>query len=461
MYKKMIVLFIFVIMGTCSLAYSQESQVPDYVKSAMTEIASENYPAFYSRFDEQMKAAMSEEKLQETWKSIITQAGSFKSQLSSVHQKSGEYDVYITTCQFERVALDVQLVFNQKQQISGLFFKPAASTNRPQEPKKPYPYHEEEVTYKSMEPGITLAGTLTVPKSGGPFPAVVLISGSDAQNRDEELMGHKPFLVLADYLTRRGIAVLRFDDRGVGGSSGDFSSATSENFAQDVMGGVSYLKSRKKINHTQIGLIGHSEGGVIAPMVASISSDIAFIVMMAGTGVNGEEILKLQAELLIRANGTSEELIKENTKVQEMMFDIIKTTTDKEAAKKKAREALSDIKPIIKDVALAQMDSAMTPWMRYFISYEPKTVLEKVKCPVLAINGEKDLQVSPQQNLPEIEKALKAAKNKDFKTIELPGLNHLFQTCKTGSVTEYAQIEETISPTVLELISSWILERVS
>ena len=335
------------------------------------------------------------------------------------------------------------------------------STNRPQNPVKPYPYHEEELTYKSMEPGITLAGTLTIPENGGPFPAVVLISGSGAQNRNEELMGHKPFLVLADYLTRHGIAVLRFDDRGIGGSSTATSKETSENFARDVMGGVSYLKSRKEINPAQIGLIGHSEGGIIAPMVAAKSPDVAFIVMMAGTGVTGEEILKLQAELIMRANGTPEEIIKENARAQKVMLDIIKSTTDKEAAKEKVREELSDLNPMIRDVAQAQMDSTMTPWMRYFLTYDPKTALEKVKCPVLAINGEKDLQVAPGQNLPEIEKALKAGENKDFKTIELSGLNHLFQKCKTGSVAEYGQIEETISPTVLELISSWILERVS
>ncbi len=236
---------------------------------------------------------------------------------------------------------------------------------------------------------------------------------------------------------------------------------TSENFAHDVMGGVSYLKSRKEINPEQIGLIGHSEGGVIAPMIAAGSSDIAFIVMMAGTGVNGEEILKLQGELIMRANGASEELIKENTKAQKVMFDIIKSTTDIEVAKEKVRKALSRMNPMIRDAAYAQIGSAMSPWMRYFITFEPKTALEKVKCPVLALNGEKDLQVSPRQNLPEIEKALISGKNKDYKTIELPGLNHLFQTCKTGSVTEYAQIEETISPNVLELIASWILAHVT
>ncbi len=336
-----------------------------------------------------------------------------------------------------------------------------AGYNRMQNPQKPYPYHEEEVKYNSMEPGISLAGTLTLPESGSPFPAVVLISGSGPQNRDEELLGHKPFLVLADYLTRRGIAVLRFDDRGVGGSSKATSKETSENFARDVLGGVSYLKTRKEINHDQIGLIGHSEGGLIAPMVAAGSPDISFIVMIAGTGVNGEEILNLQSELMMRAGGVPEEMIKENVRTQKMMIDILKSTTDKEAAKEKIKAALSNLGEDEMKQVQARLDSFITPWMRYFVTFDPKTALEKVRCPVLAIIGEMDLQVPPDQNLPEIKKALTAGSNKDFKTIELPGLNHLFQNCKTGSVAEYAQIEETISPKVLELISSWVLEHAS
>lgn len=462
MKKKIVVLMVMFVVGVCYSAYSQDTQLPEFARNALSEISNENYNAFHARFDKNMKAAMSEEKLQETWKAILMQAGVFKSQLKLVHKKTGVYDVFIITCQFEKTVLDVQLVFNEQPQISGLFFKPATDTtqNRPQNPKKPYPYHEEEVTYKSVEYGIKLAGTLTFPESGGPFPAVVLISGSGAQNRDEEIMGHKPFLVLADYLTRQGIAVLRYDDRGVGGSSIGPLNATTENFAQDVLGGVSYLKSRKEIDPEQVGLIGHSEGGIIAPMVAAGSPDIAFIVMMAGTGVIGEEILKLQAELMMRVNGTSEGLIKENARAQKVMFDIIKSTTDIETAKEKVREALSDMNPMIRNAAQAQIGSTMSPWMRYFITYDPQTALQKIKCPVLALNGEKDLQVSPGQNLPEIEKALIAGKNRDFKTIELPGLNHLFQTCKTGSVSEYAQIEETVSPNVLELIASWILEHV-
>jgi len=185
----------------------------------------------------------------------------------------------------------------------------AAEVRRPQEPKKPYPYKEEEVVYENKEAGITLAGTLTLPRQECPFPAVLLISGSGPQDRNETLLGHRPFLVLADYLTRRGIAVLRVDDRGVGESTGNISQATSEDFATDVLAGIEYLKNRKEINPMQIGLIGHSEGGFIAPMVAVQSPDVAFIVLMAGTGLTGEEILYLQGELMARAEGASEEAI--------------------------------------------------------------------------------------------------------------------------------------------------------
>ncbi len=219
MHKKIIVIFLIAVMGIYSIAYSQDSDVPEYARNALSEILSENSSALYARFDETMKAVMPEDKLKETLKALFMQVGPFKSQLSTLHKKSGDNDIFTATCQFEMAALDVNLVFNPQQQISALFLKPAASTaqKRPQDPQKPYPYHEEELVFESRESGVKLAGTLTFPESGGPFPAVVLISGSGPQNRNEEIMGHKPFLVLADYLTRQGIAVLRFDDRGVGG----------------------------------------------------------------------------------------------------------------------------------------------------------------------------------------------------------------------------------------------------
>jgi hypothetical protein len=342
---------------------------------------------------------------------------------------------------------------------------------RPQEPKPPYPYREEEVSYdNTTAQGVRLAGTLTLPKTQGPFPAVLLITGSGPQDRNESLLGHKPFLVLADHLTRQGIAVLRVDDRGAGKSTGKFGESTSADFASDALAGVAYLKSRPEINPQQIGLIGHSEGGLIAPMVAAKSKDVAFIVLMAGPGVTGEEILYEQAALMARAAGADAEAVAKNRKVQEQMFAILKTEKDSAAAEIKLKEVtaaqlrqFSDEerkKAEASSAAIeAQINQVNSPWFRFFLTYDPRPTLRQVKAPVLAVNGELDLQVAPKQNLPEIEKALKAAGNRDYKIIELTRLNHLFQTAQTGAFAEYEKIEETISPTALNAISDWILGR--
>jgi len=338
---------------------------------------------------------------------------------------------------------------------------------RPQEPKKPYPYQEEEVVYENKEAAVKLAGTLTIPGQEGPFPAVLLISGSGPQDRDETLLGHHPFLVLADYLTRCGIAVLRVDDRGVGKSGGDFTQATSEDFASDVLAGVEYLKSREEINPKQIGLIGHSEGGIIAPMVAVQSSDVAFIILMAGTGLMGEEILYLQGELILRVGGASDEAIAKNRSLQEQMFTVVKEEKDNSVAEKRLRAILQDAMSEVSEeerkgaeaTVEAQIQWVLSPWFRHFLAYDPKPTLMKVKCPVLAINGQKDVQVPPKENLAAIEEALKLGGNNNYTIKELPGLNHLFQTAQTGSLSEYAKIEETISPTALEIMSDWILEQ--
>lgn len=337
--------------------------------------------------------------------------------------------------------------------------------NRPQEPQKPYPYNEEEVSYENKKAGIKLAGTLTTPRDKGPFPAVLLITGSGPQDRNEAIFGHKPFMVLADHLTRQGIAVLRVDDRGVGGSTGNVGAATTEDFTEDVLAGVEYLKSRKEIDPKRIGLIGHSEGGIIAPLAATKSPDIAFIVLMAGTGLPGEEILYLQGALIAKVSGASDEAIAENRRVQERIFAILKSEKDPKEAEKKfyalrdqlVAEMTEEQRKAGADKPLeAQLKSVNTPWFRFFVTYDPKPALSKVKCPVLAINGERDLQVPPRENLAAIESALKAGGNKDFSAIMLPELNHLFQKAATGSPGEYARIEETISPTALKSISDWI-----
>ncbi|MDR2057122.1 MAG: alpha/beta fold hydrolase [Dysgonamonadaceae bacterium] len=339
---------------------------------------------------------------------------------------------------------------------------------RPQEPTKPYPYYEEEVSFESMEAGIRLAGTLTLPQKEGNFPAVVLISGSGAQNRDEELMEHKPFLVIADYLTRNGIAVLRFDDRGTASSSGDFRTATTHDFSNDVEGGVKYLLQRNEINRQQIGLIGHSEGGIIAPMVAARSKDVAFIVLLAGMGIPSDQLLWMQQDLIAEASNISEADRKQAKSINKGMYDILKEIADtaqlKAAFTDYLNKLLQDIPDTEKSKGIytndqfiqASVNRMTSPWMLYFIRYNPAPVLEKVTCPVLAINGEKDLQVPAKPNLEAIETALLKGGNKQVTTKEIPGLNHLFQECKTGLPAEYAAIEQTFSPVVLDEILRWI-----
>ena len=348
----------------------------------------------------------------------------------------------------------------------------APKLHRPQEPKKPYPYIEEEVTYENEKAGIKLAGTLTLPRSEGPFPAVILITGSGGQDRNETVCGHRPFLVLADYLTRKGIAVLRVDDRGVGGSTGNLLESTSEDFAGDVLAGVNYLKSRKEVNPKKIGLIGHSEGGIIAPIAAVRSSDIAFIVLMAGTGLTGEEIIYLQSDLILKTVGASDKVLAMQRTSSEQTFEILKHEKDNTVAEKKIRKIGTDILGKLskeeKDALGAseatieiQLKMLLSRWYRFFLTYDPKPALTKVKCPVLAINGQLDLQVPPKENLSAIEEALKTGGNTNYTIQELPKHNHLFQRAQTGAISEYAKIEETISPIALKAITQWILKQTS
>ncbi len=336
------------------------------------------------------------------------------------------------------------------------------SMNRPQHPKKPYPYTESDVTFDSKAAGVKLAGTLTAPTGDGPFPAVVLISGSGPQDRDETLMSHKPFLVIADHLTRHGVAVLRFDDRGVGKSTGDHAKATSEDFAEDAAGAVAFLKTRKEIG--KVGLMGHSEGGLIAPMVAVKTADVAFIVLLAGPGLAGDEILFSQSAAILKGAGKTAEDLKRSRAVQDKLFAMVKKDASAEDILKEADAMLetfpeTDRTEFREGGGKARIGLLTSPWYRAFIKYDPRPALRQVKCPVLAVNGELDIQVLPKENLAEIEKALKDGKNPDFTIQEFPKLNHLFQTAKTGMVSEYGHIEETFAPAVLEAVTAWILKR--
>jgi len=342
---------------------------------------------------------------------------------------------------------------------------------RPQEPKAPFPYYSEEVKFFNKIDGDTLAGTLTLPDKKGKFPVVVLISGSGPQNRDEELMGHKPFLVIADFLTRNGIAVLRYDDRGTAQSTGDFQKATSTDLANDAEAAVNFLLARKDINIKKIGLAGHSEGGMIAPMVAARNPKVAFIVLLAGPGLRGKELLELQTGAIAKASGMSDAELAKVLKLNSGAYDLVLHTNDTTKLRTDLTDylltTLKDDPTLGENPTQEQLDmkakaytvQLSSPWMQYFIKYDPIPTLKKVKCPVLALNGSKDLQVPAKENLAAIRKAFQQSGNKKLTAIELPDLNHLFQQCTTGAPSEYATIEQTFSPTALEEILKWLKKR--
>ncbi|MDZ7634503.1 MAG: alpha/beta fold hydrolase [Bacteroidales bacterium] len=341
-----------------------------------------------------------------------------------------------------------------------------ATFNRPQEPIPPYPYSEVEVTFRNETEGFELAGTLTLPVGPGPFPAVVLISGSGQQDRDETIFHHKPFKVIADYLTRNGIAVMRYDDRGVGGSKGNLTAATSLSFAGDAEAAVTFLAGRPEIDPGKIGLAGHSEGGLIAPIVASRNSSIAFVISLAGPGVTGFDAIIQQNIDHFRVSGMSEEALATQLNMLRNLFGFIMAEEDQRTAAKKAMEWYShdlDAKNLTPEERREQM-SAFTqaivqtnnPWWKYFLSTDPARFWSSVKCPVLALNGEKDIQINQKQNLPAIKSAVKKGGNRKVKAVALPDLNHLFQHAETGAITEYASIEETFSPGALDLMTRWI-----
>lgn len=548
-----------------------EEQAQDFVDA----LAAGEFDKAVGGFDDTMTKAMPAAQLKTTWATVETQAGKFQKRRSSRIEKAKvkDYDIVFVTCDFEKAALDVKIVYTSDGKVTGLFFTPAKTvfvgkedlwlgelnaggaklrllvhvgktadgkytatldsldqgqkgipfenvtyegdavrleskalqivfegkidetgqelsgewrqggaaiplkfkkvdsepqSSRPQTPKRPFPYKEIEVAYENTPAGVKLAGSLTVPPGEGPHPVALLITGSGAQDRDETIFDHKPFLVLADFLTRRGIAVLRVDDRGVGGSTRSATPATTADFAEDVLAGIEFLKGRPEIDKARIGLIGHSEGGTIAPLVASRSGDVAFIVMLAGSTVTGEEVLYQQGAALLKAAGASDKVLAAQRELQSRMFAIVKSTPDSNEAVAKINAGVAEFVDSLDDetraglgevkaTAAAQAPSVAGNWFRFMLSYDPRPSLEKTHCPVLALNGQRDLQVLPGENLPIIRDALTTAGNRDFEIHELPGLNHLFQTCRTGQVAEYAQIEETFAPSALELIGDWIV----
>lgn len=344
---------------------------------------------------------------------------------------------------------------------------------RPQEPEEPYPYKVDEIVFTNLKEKIDLSATLTLPKGKEKSPAVVLIAGSGPNDRDETIFGHKPFLVLADYLTRREIAVLRYDKRGVDKSEGEYFTATTQDFADDAEAALNYLKTRKEIDVSNLGLIGHSEGGVIAPMIATRNNDVKFIVLMAGLGVSGAELSLAQNQFAFNKTSISEEAKENLDKILRNIYEsvtnwseFVGSNEERDTLKKELgvlwdnlpQEIQSQVK---KEVFVEKTTSNIaSPWFRSFLKTDPLVYLENISIPVLAINGENDTQVEYQINLNKIKTALKKANNKHYTIKSYPQLNHLFQESTTGELDEYGKIEQTISPEVLSDITNWILEQV-
>jgi uncharacterized protein len=346
-----------------------------------------------------------------------------------------------------------QLTFHRSDQILEL--------RRPQNPKKPYPYEEEELTFENAKAGTSLAGTLTMPRGAGPFPAAILLVGSGPLDRDETDGGHRPFLVLADHLTRKGIAVLRYDKRGIGKSTGNYDDATTADFAGDAEAALAFLKTRKGIDPGKIGIIGHSEGGIIASMIASRSTSVDWIAVLAGPATKGEETLLIQSDLITRAAGMTNDQVAKSLDFDRQSYNLVRNEKNRAKLEKDLADLVkvSSIGPVMPPAFMQrQIHWTSSPWFRYFLDYDPVPALQQTKCPVLALSGEKDLQVPPKENLPLIRRALEEGGNKDFKVLELPDLNHEFQHCYMGLPAESRAIEETFAPNAMNTLSDWILQ---
>jgi len=375
---------------------------------------------------------------------IPSVAGTFEGTLDSGKNK--------LTGNWSQTGADAKLEFVRSDQPLEL--------RRPQNPAKPYPYREEEISFSNSAAGVSLAGTLTLPKGAGPFPAALLIVGSGPHDRDEALANHRPFLVLADHLTRKGFAVLRYDKRGIGKSTGSSDKATTLDLAADARAALVYLKSRKEIDPAKIALIGHSEGAMIAPLIAAQSKDVAWVVLLAAPATKGEDTLLNQSELIGRAGGLTDEQLEASLDFDQAAYDLVRTEkdvavlNDKLNGLVKASGLAAAMTPAVLEPQLRMMES---PWFRFLLDYDPLPNLKALQVPVLALYGQKDLQVPAKPNLALLKQALQDAGNKDVDVRELPELNHLFQHAYSGTPTEYAAIEETFAPEALQIISDWLL----
>lgn len=448
----------------CQIVFSQdiEKTASDFVNNLFTK----KYAESVKLEDEEVKDKMTEAVLEMVNGQLSGMFGDYKKVISTEKTMEDGTPIILVHTEFSKQNVNFKVPFSKNNKVLGIFKGPdkeeSLKNNRPQTPKPPYSYKTEDIKFKNEVEGNLLAGTISTPSDKKNFPIAVMITGSGAQTRDEELLGHKIFAVIADYLAKNGIGTLRIDDRGMGESEKGKAGATSADFATDINSAVNFLARR---GYTNIGLIGHSEGGLIAPIVANENKNVKFQVLLAGPGVTGKQILLQQTYDISKAAGADESSLKSNREMSEKIFNY--------AAQYKGSNLYEDLKkyiitslgsnPSFKDnpkalEALAESNAKgfTDPWLAYFIKHDPTQVLEKTKTPTLALNGSLDLQVAAAQNLPAIKNALIKAGNRDFEVLEIPGLNHLFQTAKTGSPKEYEEIEETFSPKALEIMKNWI-----
>lgn len=349
----------------------------------------------------------------------------------------------------------------------------AIELNRPQTPKAPFSYNSEDVLFYSADKNNYFGATITTPRDNDKHPAIIMITGSGPQNRDEEIFGHKPFAVVADYLTKQGYVVLRVDDRGVGKTGGDRTNATSADFAKDVQEAIGYLKTRKEVDRKRIGLYGHSEGGMIAQMVAAENKDIHFIILMAAPGIKVTEAMTEQNVAYLQTAGISKEVAEQYGKLYRQLAEGIATSHSMEEASTKLTVAIDKWLKVtepstavmttgIKDSASKRLfvgkfiEQTWNKWTVYFMQYDPQPVLQKLSCKVLALNGDKDFQVISRSNLEGIQQALTKSKSKSFEVREITGVNHLFQECNTCTMMEYGELEQTIKPEVMQTVATWL-----
>lgn len=339
---------------------------------------------------------------------------------------------------------------------------------RPQHPEPPYPYEVEDIIVSAKDGAHQLAGTLTHPKGEGPFPTAIMVTGSGPQDRDETILGHKPFLVIADYFAKNGIATFRYDDRGVGGSTGNFEEATTQDFTEDALAVLNEISKHQVVDAEKIGIVGHSEGGLVCALAAAESKAVKYVIMLAGPGVPGVEVLKRQIGDISLANGESEEDIQKSSQLNAKLIDLAASGKSKEEKMEAARteirryydkilteeerEEAGDFESVYK----MSTQGLFSKWMHYFLNLDPRKYIERISCPTLALIGGSDTQVSPAVNIPALKIALEIAPTTDWEVIEVPNLNHLFQTSRTGAPKEYGEIPETFSPQVMIMMRDWL-----